>query len=193
MDRILNRIALLLVCICASTLLLPAATVYIDENGHGFFDGIPMQFFIGADTGPGGLANVLTYVLPAPVATIINGDLFLQDAGVTLDVIRFNTFNGVNTIAFYSDNVDGADALADTPSPPAQFYGNTVAIPEVGPEGDNGAVYTPLVAQPGFAFNAAGGPIPMQYRIVSDVPEPVSLALIGAGCVVLSLRRRRLV
>ena len=58
--------------------------------------------------------------------SLVAGDVLLQDGigGPILDVVRFNPAgNGGNpdyhaSLLFYSDNVDGFDALADTSSPP---------------------------------------------------------------------------
>ena len=69
------------------------------------------------------------------------------------DVIRF-TAN--NTVQFYSDNSDGADSLADRGGLPAPLLTNVITVPEVGPEGSNGALYLPTLGQPGY--NPAGGP-----------------------------------
>src|SRR5207245_4469592 len=101
-------------------------------------------------------------------------------------------FNGDGTVIFYSDNVGGFDALADTPSPPGTFYGNTFSIAELGPEGNNGASYVPSSgppAQPGFAPAAT-------YRFISDSavaePSPAALLLLGLGVMAFGLKRRGL-
>lgn len=82
---------------------------------------------------------------------------------------------------FYSDSIDGFDALGDTPSPPGAFYPNTISIDEVTlTNGIDGAVYTPTARQPGFVAGAAG---PVNYVLISDAPEPSSLLLLGSGLV----------
>jgi hypothetical protein len=64
---------------------------------------------------------------------------------------------------------------------------------EVGPEGNNGAVYTPTAGQPGF------DPSEPTYHFISDgsavVPEPASIAILGAGFVGIAfiVWRRRIV
>lgn len=156
-----------------------AATLTFDEFGNSSTGAGSLK----ADPGPGGLSSVMTYSLPFPG---VQGDVRLTDAasgGATLDVIRFN---GDGTLIFYSDNVDGADAPADTASPPGGAYTNVVAIPEVGPEGNNGAFYTPSPGQPGFD---ASGPT---YHFISDgrfipaAPAPtVSSTGLGFLCVIL--------
>ncbi len=199
--------ALLLAGLCAASMpaiaQVPPVLVTVDENGHGSVDllglSVPLPGVLMADPGPGGLSSTLTYSL-AGTPALIAGDVFLLEGaagGGIQDVIRFNPAGtGGNpayppSLVFYSDNLGGADDLADTPSPPTSFYTNTVTISEVGPEGNNGAFYTPTPNQPGFVPGFA-----VSYHFISDftpVPEPASVAflaasvLTGAAC----LRRRR--
>jgi hypothetical protein len=103
------------------------------------------------------------------------GDVLINEPGAGgSDVVRFN---GDGTLIFYSDNLGGRDAVADTEIPPQANYPNQALINEVGPEGNNGVIYTPLLGQPGFD---ASNPT---YNFVSDgtVPEPASLTLLGIG------------
>ncbi|MEO8716091.1 MAG: PEP-CTERM sorting domain-containing protein [Acetobacteraceae bacterium] len=175
-------------------------TINVDENGNGHFMNSSgfmsaLPFALLNDPGPGGLNNVLTYSLLNPPG-LTAGDLLLTDAdagGAFLDVVRFNptqtcSDGSMGCLVFYSDNVDGFDSLADTPSPPGSFYANTLSIPEVGPEGNNGAIYTPVAGQPGFVAGSAG---PVTYIIVSDAPEPASMLLLGVGVLGLAAFRRR--
>jgi hypothetical protein len=160
--------------------------VTVDENGHGTINGFlglqPLPFALLQDPGPGGLPAALTYNLGNPPG-LVAGDVVMTEPGtggsVISDIIRFNPNQNGGSLVFYSDPGD-AD-LADTGFPTA-MYTNVVTIPEVGPEGNNGAVYTPTVGQPGFV---AGAAVPVQYTIISDaaVPEPSSLALLGVTAV----------
>jgi hypothetical protein len=176
--------------------------ITVDENGNGtlLFPGsppVPTHGALAADPGPGGLASVLTYNLLGPPA-LVAGDVLMTDGGGLQDVVRFNPAGtGGNpaypaSLLFYSDNLDGFDSIGDTPTPPHAFYANVVIIPELGPEGNNGAVYTPTAGQPGFIAGFS-----VTYHFISDgsavpqVPEPASITLLGIGLAGLLIAKRK--
>lgn len=169
-----------------------------DENGNGtlLFPGaapVSMPYSFTNDPGPGGLSNALTYNLLGPPNLVLGDVILSENVGETLvpsDVIRFLFVNGTASFIFYSDNEDGADALADIGLPTA-YSTNFVTIPEVGPEGSNGAFYTPTANQPGYVAGFS-----VTYHFISDaagVPEPATWAmmLIGFGMIGGALRRAK--
>jgi hypothetical protein len=162
----------------ASSTSFAQFTFTIDEFG-GPLTSLPST--IGPDPSGGVAGPVLIYTLPFAV---VPGDVILSEPGqvppLTSDVVRFWNPTGINQteIIFYSDfsTTDPADAPADVGMPP-QLQSLTVTIPEVGPEGNNGAVY---VANPGMPGSTSA---PVQYNIISDtsVPEPGTGALLLSG------------
>lgn len=183
--------------------LMPSVTraqnnplITVDENGTGtlVFPGggtFVSPGVLAPDPGPGGLPLALTYNLLGPPG-LVAGDLVILEPGnsITSDIIRFNPAGtGAQaypaSLVFYSDNVDGADALADTGFPPT-LYANSLAVTEVGPEGNNGFTYTPSASQPGFIPGFG-----VTYHIISDVPEPgVAVVTMLIGGVMIRRRQR---
>jgi len=157
-----------------------------DENGNSTGAGISPGVLQAGPSGglPSGIP-VLVYQLAMPV---VSGDVVLVEAGqpptAFSDVVRFwNVTTGANVsqIIFYSD-IETTEPepvnLADTGLPSLLTSPvSPVYINEVGPEGNNGAVWTPPAGAPGSSL--AG--VVVQYNIISDVPEPGSLALLAGG------------
>jgi len=174
--------------LAASAGTLVAQPFSIDENGNGidyvaYAFTTPLPFTIGPDPS-GGIASsdVLMYTLPYLVTP---GDVGLVEPGQSAisDLIRFFNAPGANhsVIIFYSD-IDGPNRdLADVGIPSAP---NAVLINETGAEGNNGAIWDPTLTGGPGNFT---GPRPVysyfSYKIISDVPEPGSTALLlgGAG------------
>jgi len=145
-----------------------------------------LTFTVASDPGPGGLASVLKYTLPA-VSSPVAGDVKLQvpPAGPTIsDVLRFGPSN---TLYFYSggDPADSHNSTADT-GLPAASNANTFT----GVRGNNTFTYTPTAGQPGFDPN--GWVVTYNFITeVSPIPEPASLMLLGLGGAALLVRRRK--
>ena len=154
-------------------------TAFFDENGNGTYDprdgtGLKtLQVLGGAGTA------LLTYLLPSPVIT---GDVRIweDDARTILsDVLRFTNANGDvdgglngDRMIVYSDVEPGETGdKADVGIPTQLFPRDGGGIVEVGPEGNNGVVYSP------------GGPFDNIYHFTSDavVPEPSSIIMLSLG------------
>jgi hypothetical protein len=177
-----------------------SVSIVVDENGNGRATttagaNIALPFSLQNDPGPGGLDNVLTYSLVSPPGLTAGDVLFSGEAGLAFggDIVRFNPTERcvdgtIGCLVFYSDNIPIADSLADTDGPPLDLYPNTTTVLEMGPEGNNFAVYTPLPGQPGFVAGADG---PVTYTLISDVPEPSTLTILAVGLAGAGLVRRR--
>jgi hypothetical protein len=126
-------------------------------------DPYPLQFTMLPEPLSG--MTTLAYILPT---TVILGDIWLhepgQPAGVFSDLIRFgNSPNpSYSAVYFFSDRTadeTGPFDLADVlqmplPDPNSSSH----IIEEVGPEGNNGALYAPAtISDPGLSFQVAGG------------------------------------
>lgn len=170
------------------------ASVSVDEKGVGLYypatGAPPISLPVGGpDIGPGGTPGALVYSLPVTSAPITFGDLFVTEVSGTTQYSDLIRFNQNNTLVFYSDFsvADPASDPADVPFPSSFYAANALVVPEFGVEGGiNGLDYTPGVGMPGF--DSTG--MIVTYHIISDVPEPGTLAALSAGALVLLARRR---
>jgi hypothetical protein len=192
--RLVTLALVALFAIAQQTWAQSTATITLDELGNGTITtgiSFPTAGQLLADPGPGGLSSALTYNLLGPPG-LVAGDLIILEPGLTTvsDIVRFNPqgTGGNNaypaSVVFYSDNLDGADALADTGFPTALYINNTATI-EVGPEDNNGVFYTPTATQPGFITGFV-----TTYHFISDVPEP-SVGMFVIAAIAISAARRR--
>lgn len=177
---------LLLACGIPASAQQAPPVVTLDENGNGTIqapDGSQAAVKSGLTSDPfvpSGQANVLTYFLPFNTSP---GDVRLIEPSATgvQDVSDVLRFTGNNTVLFYSDVSanDPADSLADIGLPASNTQLQLATIREVGPEGDNGAAYSPGPGLPGFSGNPDGSF--MSYRIISDSPVPEASTTLSLG------------
>jgi hypothetical protein len=176
----------LMTMVTQTTQAQPSPVITFDENGNGTFLGANLKWDMLPDPGPGGLSKTLTY-LP-PFASDFPGDLMILEptgtGDILSDVVRFNlggTISPTGTIVFYSDPPESTVELPDLADVgfPTASYTNMARMYEVGTEGNNWVDYTPILGQPGYLPNYPG----TTYHIISDVPEPCTLVLLGMGAV----------
>jgi hypothetical protein len=167
--------------------------ITFDENGNGTFLGEKLDWAIVTDPGPGGLPNALAYLPPFGPETA--GDLLIEEpTGGFSDVVRFNVgaTSPYGTIVFYSEVPEDAAEMPDLADIglPEAFYPNPIVLVEKGSEGNNWVDYTPVRGQPGYLDNYPGA----TYHIISDIPEPSTLALLSIsalGILTYTWRRRK--
>jgi len=196
------RIAVLvsfLVPLAARAQVQWSVTLY--ENGNGTaFNGTtttPLNGVLMADPS-GGLAAVpvLVYTLPFNFPAGSVGDYLMLEppnyTGVS-DVLRFW---GNNQVIFYSDrdnDIGDPNQKADTGLPGSYLtpptYIPPVQLQEVNlGDGIWGAIHSASSGEPGYIGAGMGN-----YRFISDVPEPSTLAIAGLGLAGLAFKvyRRR--
>lgn len=135
----------------------------------------------------------LSYSLPFPVAP---GDLWALEPPLfpnqpLSDLIRFGPdpiFAGPTRVWFFSELPEPGELFpppADVGLPPPGPIG--VFIPETGVEGGfQSFTWAPPLGSGAPGDPGAGSPVPVTYTFISDVPEPGSLALLGAGVIALA-------
>jgi hypothetical protein len=160
--------------------------ISLDENGNGFANGVRLTYRV--DLEPISHISTLHYILPFYGFTNRMGDVVLMEpttAGTISDIVRFD---GVGNVWFFSER-EASDVppfdLADVAALPMVWTNNFVFLDEIGPEGQNGAIYTPLRDQPGWYG------VDVTYQLISDIPEPSAFALLGLGAAALMIFRRR--
>ena len=166
-----------------------AANISLDENGHGTFNGLSFTGALAPVDPSGGVTGpVLLYTVPAAAGQLTMGDVRIIEPSTTntSDIIRFWSNN---IVIFYSDREAGEtnSDLADTSGLSRFLINFAPTSEETGGEGNNFALYTPLVGLPGANGNPA-----TTYTFISDVPEPSAslLAALGGGLLLLCNRRR---
>ena len=146
------------------------AIVQVNNNPPSLVTAIPMRDEDGN----------LRQFFPTGGIFVGSGDVLLTEPpppegpGGDSDILRFHDagFGFGDFFTLYSDDEDQNLDIADVPRPTA--LAPTVVIDEMGPEGNNGAIYT------------AGK---STYIITSDVPEPASVILIVLGLLAIATFR----
>jgi PEP-CTERM motif len=179
--------ALMLSAVPAALGVVPiGSTWYLDENGPAFLSGPGVVGFSDGTNKVDSISGITGWYYQLGLS--VAGDVVLvepQDGSIS-DLLRFDGAG----VFFFSDleENDPNPDKADVPIIPDPI--NPVILTEVGPEGSNGVSYFPSSTDPGY--DLTGQLAPLAYQIVSDIPEPGTIALVGLGLVgLLALRRRR--
>lgn len=172
--------------IVVTTALGQTETWTVDENGPAILFGNPIVGFAQGTNKVDPASGIFGWYYP--LGPSVPGDVLLLEPQVSTnsDLLRFDG----NGVFFFSDLElgDPNPDKADVPIMPNPI--NPVILNEVGSEGgSNGVVYAPGPGMPGFDLS---GELPgLQYNIISDVPEPGTMALVGLGAMGLLVISRR--
>lgn len=180
--------------------------VQLNESGNGSiigaasvlgFDPFPLTTPYVASS-PGlfldSLSGITTLRYQTPNGyTVTPGDVVLLDGlGNPSDVIRFKSSISSATIYFFSD-ADGTGTMADV-GLPSSFSANVVYRSQsVLDDGQFGWLWEPIAGEPGYiTTTGVSSTYTYGWNLISEVPEPSSIALLGlAGGAMVLLRKRR--
>jgi hypothetical protein len=141
-------------------------------NGGSGYTSPPAVVFFGGGGNPQATAHAtISGGVVTSVVIDSAGSDYTDSAHIAFSA---GTGSGATAIAILVD--DPLRSLADV-GIPTQFQTNQVTLVEQGIEGNNWVDYTPLAGQPGYNPSFPG----LSYHIVSDVPEPSTLILLGMG------------
>jgi hypothetical protein len=165
-------------------MLIPAATF----GASVFFEGIQGRLVDGNGKDVVDMPGVLALCETAVPCLGVSSDLFLWTAVNNAAGQQIAT-----NFAFCSDTSDGSDGgdifiAGCSDLTVAQFQAmNNFSILEALPvNGVESTPYTPLAGQPGF--NPVANP---SFILISDVPEPSTILLLGGALIGLGLVKRR--
>jgi hypothetical protein len=183
-----------LITICLVCVLTTAAwgtlNITFDENGNGSWQNGDANGTLGYGSSfPPGPYELGMYTLtPLTPSTIVGGEVLIYEDALQTVISDYLLFYSEihpvtgqlhSWVYVYSD-------IEGTPLIDVGGYANVVKLTEEGTEaGWNGVHYTPGVTDPGYI---PGG---VTYNFTSDVPEPVTICLLGLGALSLIRRKRR--